>query len=45
MGNEVATLLRGINVEYVCELKRQGLTICQISELSGFDPKTIRKYV
>ena len=45
MGNEVATLLRGINVEYVCELKRQGLTICQISELSGFDPKTVRKYL
>ena len=32
-------------MEYVCELKRQGLTICQISELSGFDPKTVRKYL
>ena len=44
-GNEAAALLRGINVEYVIELKRQGLSLGRISELSGHDPKTIRKYV
>ena len=41
----MADLLRGINVENVCELKRQGLTISRISEVTGFDPKTIRKYL
>lgn len=41
----MAALLRGINVENVCSLKRQGLTISQISEITGFDRKTIRKYL
>lgn len=29
----------------ICELKRQGLSITQISALTGCDPKTIRKYL
>lgn len=41
----MAALLRGINVDNVCELKRQGLSISRISEITGFDPKTIRKYL
>jgi len=38
-------LLRGNDVKELNELKRQGLSITQISELTGCDPKTIRKYL
>ena len=41
----MAALLRGVNVNHVCELKRQGLSISRISELTSFDRKTIRKYL
>jgi transposase len=45
LGTEVAALLRGANVNNICELKRQGLSISRISEITGFDRKTIRKYL
>lgn len=38
-------MLRGGDVKELQELKRQGLNISQISSLSGFDRKTIRKYL
>jgi transposase len=38
-------LLRGNDVKEIIELKRQGLTITDISALTGCDPKTIRKYL
>lgn len=38
-------MLRGNDVKEICELKRQGLSITQISALTGCDPKTIRKYL
>lgn len=38
-------MLRGNDVNEIIELKRQGLSITQISELTGCDPKTIRKYL
>jgi transposase len=38
-------LLRGNTVNEIHELKRQGLSITQISALTGCDPKTIRKYL
>ena len=44
-GMEVADLLRGANVNHICELKRQGLSISRISDETGFDRKTIRKYL
>lgn len=44
-GTEVAALLRGANVNTICELKRQGLSISRISEITDFDRKTIRKYL
>ena len=44
-GMEVAALLRGANVNNICELKRQGLSISRISEITDFDRKTIRKYL
>ena len=44
-GMEVAALLRGANVNNICELKRQGLSISRISEITNFDRKTIRKYL
>jgi transposase len=42
---EVADLLRGANVNDITELKRQGLSISRISEITNFDRKTIRKYL
>lgn len=42
---EVVFLLRGNNVNEISELKRQGLSITQIVSLTGYDPKTIRKYL
>ena len=42
---EVATLLRGANVNNVIKLKREGLSISRISEITTFDRKTIRKYL
>lgn len=38
-------MLRGEQVHGVEELKREGLSIQTISELTGFDRKTIRKYL
>src|SRR4029079_13798226 len=42
---EVAFLLRGRDVETIQELKAQGLSIKDISALTGNDPKTVRKYL
>jgi transposase len=41
----VPTLLRGKDVHNIEELKRQGLSIKAISKLTGWDRKTIRKYL
>ena len=38
-------MLRGREVEELKELQRQGMSIQAISELTGWDRKTIRKYV
>lgn len=38
-------MLRGGDVKDLQELKRQGLSISQISSVSGFDRKTVRKYL
>jgi len=38
-------VLRGRDVQDIEELKRQGLSIRAISRLTGYDPKTIRKYL
>ena len=38
-------LLRGGEVQEIVELRRQGLTITAIGELTGNDRKTIRKYL
>ena len=38
-------MLRGKDVQEIEGLKRQGLSIRAISELTGFDRKTIRKYL
>jgi transposase len=38
-------MLRGAEVKDIHEFKRQGLSISQISSLTGFDRKTIRKYL
>ena len=39
------SLLRGKEVSDIEELKRQGLSIQSISRLTGFDRKTVRKYL
>ncbi len=38
-------MFRGKDVEEVQELKRQGLTIRAISRLTGYDRRTIAKYL
>lgn len=38
-------MLRGGDVNEIIELRRQGLSITQIGALTGFDRKTIRKYL
>ncbi len=38
-------MLRGGDVNQITELRRQGLSITQIGTLTGFDRKTIRKYL
>lgn len=38
-------MLRGSDVSDIHEFKRQGLSLQQISALTGFDRKTIRKYL
>jgi len=38
-------LLRGRDVQDLKELQRQGMSIQAISKLTGWDRKTIRKYV
>ena len=38
-------MLRGREVKDITELRRQGLTISQIGAVTGFDRKTIRKYL
>jgi transposase len=42
---EDSVMLRGGDVNDIHEFKRQGLSISQISSLTGFDRKTIRKYL
>jgi transposase len=42
---EVPNLLRGKNVREIEELKREGLSIRAISKLTGWDRKTIRRYL
>jgi transposase len=41
----MAHLLRGEDVTDILELRRQGLSISQISAHTGYDRKTIRKYL
>ena len=38
-------MLRGKDVHEIEELKRQGLSVRAISRLTGYDRKTIRKYL
>lgn len=38
-------MLRGKDVQEIEGLKRQGLSLQAISELTGFDRKTVRKYL
>jgi transposase len=38
-------VLRGDNVTEIEELRRSGVSLCEISRLTGFDRKTIRKYL
>jgi transposase len=38
-------VLRGRDVDEVIELKRQGLSVRKISHLTGYDRKTIRRYL
>ena len=38
-------MLRGTEVEEMEGLKRQGLSLQAISELTGYDRKTVRKYL
>lgn len=38
-------MLRGGEVNEIIELRRQGLSITRISTLTGYDRKTIRKYL
>ena len=38
-------MLRGTDVDEVMELKRQGLSIRAISRLTGYDRKTINRYL
>jgi transposase len=38
-------LLRGRDVQEIKELQRQGMSIHAISQLTGWDRKTIRKYL
>jgi len=42
---EVPRLVKGRDVQELKELQRQGMSIQAISELTGWDRKTIRKYV
>ena len=35
----------GINVDEITTLRRQGLSLTAISRLTGFDRKTVRKYL
>jgi transposase len=42
---EVAILLRGADVNEIQEYQRQGLSISQIAALTGFNRRTVRKYL
>ena len=42
---EVPNLLRAREVNEFAELKREGLSIQAISSVTGFDRKTVRKYL
>ena len=42
---EGGSMLRWGDVDEIQELRRQGLSITQIGTLTGFDRKTIRKYL
>jgi transposase len=37
-------MLRGGEVKEISELRRQGLSVTQISTVTGFDRKAIRNY-
>lgn len=41
----MTTLLRGDNVSDIQALRQKGLSISQISELTGFNRRTVRKYL
>ena len=41
---EVPALLRSTEVNQIEEMRRQGLSVTAIAEVTGFDRKTIRKY-
>lgn len=41
----MAILLRGADVTQIHDMKRQGLSLKRISALTGYDRKTIRKYL
>lgn len=41
----MAGVLRGKDVNDIIELRRQGLSLREISAVTGFDPKTIGKYL
>ena len=38
-------MLRGKDLQEFMELKREGLSACAISRLTGYDRKTVRKYL
>ena len=38
-------MLRGTDVQEIMEMKREGLSTQAISELTGYDRKTVRKYL
>ena len=42
---EVPATLRSMEVQDIEELKRQGMSVSGIAQVTGFDRKTIRKYI
>ena len=38
-------MLRGTDVNDLTEMKREGLSVQAICELTGYDPKNVRKYL
>jgi transposase len=41
----VPELIRSIEVNQIAEMRRQGLSVTGIAEMTGFDRKTVRKYL